>query len=42
LDGDADDVLLASDGTASAAKFTDRRIHRIVPGAGHNVPQEAP
>jgi pimeloyl-ACP methyl ester carboxylesterase len=27
---------------ASAAKFTGRRIHRIVPGAGHNVPQEEP
>jgi len=42
LDGDADGVLPASDGTASAAKFTGRRIHRVVPGAGHNVPQEAP
>jgi pimeloyl-ACP methyl ester carboxylesterase len=42
LDGDADGVLPASDGSASAAKFTGRRIHRIVPGAGHNVPQEAP
>jgi pimeloyl-ACP methyl ester carboxylesterase len=42
LDGDADGVLAASDGRASAAKFTGRRIHRIVPGAGHNVPQEAP
>jgi pimeloyl-ACP methyl ester carboxylesterase len=42
LDGDADGVLAASDGSASAAKFTGRRIHRIVPGAGHNVPQEAP
>jgi pimeloyl-ACP methyl ester carboxylesterase len=42
LDGDADGVVPASDGSASAAKFTDRRIHRIVPGAGHNLPQEAP
>jgi pimeloyl-ACP methyl ester carboxylesterase len=42
LDGDADGVLPASDGSASAAKFTGRRIHRIVPGAGHNVPQETP
>src|SRR5258708_4632965 len=41
LDGDADGVLPASDGRASAAKFTGRRIHRVVPGAGHNVPQEA-
>lgn len=42
LDGDRDGVLPASDGRASAARFTSRRIHRIVPGAGHNVPQEAP
>jgi pimeloyl-ACP methyl ester carboxylesterase len=42
LDGDSDGVLPASDGSASAAKFTARRIHRVVPGAGHNVPQEAP
>jgi pimeloyl-ACP methyl ester carboxylesterase len=42
LDGDADGVLPVSDGSASAGKFTGRRIHRIVPGAGHNVPQEAP
>jgi len=42
LDGDKDGVLPAGDGRASAAKFTARRIHRVVPGAGHNVPQEAP
>ena len=42
LDGDADGVLPASDGRASASKFTGRRVHRIVPGAGHNLPQEAP
>jgi pimeloyl-ACP methyl ester carboxylesterase len=42
LDGDKDGVLPASDGRASAAKFTGRRVHRVVPGAGHNVPQEAP
>jgi pimeloyl-ACP methyl ester carboxylesterase len=42
LDGDADGVLPASDGKASAKKFTGRRIHRVVPGAGHNLPQEAP
>jgi pimeloyl-ACP methyl ester carboxylesterase len=42
LDGDADGILAASDGRASAQKFTGRRIHRVVPGAGHNVPQEAP
>ena len=27
---------------ASAAKFTGRRAHRVVPRAGHNLPQEAP
>ncbi len=42
LDGDSDGVLPAGDGRASAVKFTGRRVHRIVPGAGHNVPQEAP
>jgi pimeloyl-ACP methyl ester carboxylesterase len=42
LDGDADGVLPASDGRASAAKFTGRRIHRVVKGAGHNLSQEAP
>jgi len=42
LDGDKDGVLPAGDGSASASKFTGRRIHRVVPGAGHNVPQEAP
>jgi pimeloyl-ACP methyl ester carboxylesterase len=42
LDGDADGVLPASDGRASASKFTGRRVHRVVQGAGHNVPQEAP
>jgi pimeloyl-ACP methyl ester carboxylesterase len=42
LDGDADGVLPAGDGSASAAKFSGRRVHRVVPGAGHNVPQERP
>ena len=42
LDGDADGVVPASDGRGSAAKFTGRRIHRVVQGAGHNLPQEAP
>jgi pimeloyl-ACP methyl ester carboxylesterase len=32
----------ATDGTASAAHFTGPRTHRQVPGAGHNLPQEAP
>ena len=42
LDGDADGVAPASDGSASAAKFTGRRSHRVIPQAGHNLPQEAP
>lgn len=42
LDGDSDGVAMATDGTAYANKFTGRRTHRIVQGAGHNLPQEAP
>ena len=42
LDGEADGVAPATDGSASAAKFTGRRVHRVIPRAGHNLPQEAP
>jgi pimeloyl-ACP methyl ester carboxylesterase len=42
LDGDADGVAPATDGSASATKFSDRRAHRVIPRAGHNVPQEEP
>ena len=42
LDGAGDGVAPATDGTASAPKFTRRRAHRVVPRAGHNLPQEAP
>jgi len=42
LDGAADGVALPTDGTASAPKFTGRRIHRVIPRAGHNLPQEEP
>ena len=42
LDGDSDGVAPASDGTSHARKFSGRRTHRIVKGAGHNLPQEAP
>ena len=42
LDGDKDGVLPASDGRASASKFTGRRVHHVLRGAGHHVPQEAP
>jgi pimeloyl-ACP methyl ester carboxylesterase len=42
LDGDADGVVPATDGSASAAKFSGARVHRVIPRAGHNLPQEAP
>ncbi|WP_024517770.1 alpha/beta hydrolase [Bradyrhizobium sp. Tv2a-2] len=42
LDGDADGVAPVTDGTAQAAKFTGPRRHRVVPHAGHNLPQEEP
>jgi pimeloyl-ACP methyl ester carboxylesterase len=42
LDGMADGVIPATDGRASAARFSGARIHRQIPNAGHNLPQEAP
>jgi pimeloyl-ACP methyl ester carboxylesterase len=42
LGGDSDGVVPAMDGTAYAGKFSGRRTHRIVEGAGHNLPQETP
>lgn len=42
LDGTADGVVPATDGKSSATRFTGTRIHRQIPGAGHNLPQEAP
>ncbi len=42
LDGEDDGVVPATDGTASAHRFSGGRVHRKVPGAGHNLPQEAP
>jgi pimeloyl-ACP methyl ester carboxylesterase len=42
LDGDADGVAAATDGTAQAARFAARRAHRVIAGAGHNLPQEEP
>ncbi|WP_425267428.1 alpha/beta fold hydrolase [Cupriavidus lacunae] len=42
LDGTADGVVPATDGQASAARFTGPRTHRQIPGVGHNLPQEAP
>jgi pimeloyl-ACP methyl ester carboxylesterase len=42
LDGEADGVAPATDGTRSAVKFSGRRTHRVIPRAGHNLPQEEP
>jgi pimeloyl-ACP methyl ester carboxylesterase len=42
LDGDADGVVPATDGTSTAAKFTGGREHRVIPNIGHNLPQEDP
>jgi pimeloyl-ACP methyl ester carboxylesterase len=42
LDGDADGVARATDGTAQANRFSGRRVHRVIPRAGHNLPQEEP
>jgi pimeloyl-ACP methyl ester carboxylesterase len=42
LDGKADGVVPATDGTSSAAKFTGSRSHRVVDDVGHNLPEEAP
>jgi len=42
LDGEGDGVARPTDGSAHAAKFTDRRAHRVIPRAGHNLPQEEP
>lgn len=42
LDGSADGVVPATDGRAAAARFSGERQHRIVPDAGHNLPQENP
>jgi pimeloyl-ACP methyl ester carboxylesterase len=42
LDGAADGIFPASDGTTFAAKFTGRRSHHVIPRAGHNLPQEDP
>ncbi|GAA0433853.1 alpha/beta hydrolase [Leifsonia naganoensis] len=42
LDGTADGNFPATDGSASAAHFTGPRMHRLVEGAGHNLPRERP
>lgn len=42
IDGKADGVVPATDGRSSAPKFSARRAHRVIEGAGHNLPEEAP
>jgi pimeloyl-ACP methyl ester carboxylesterase len=42
LDGQANGIIPATDGSASAAKFTAKRVHRQVPNAGHNLPRQTP
>jgi pimeloyl-ACP methyl ester carboxylesterase len=42
FDGADDGVRSPSQAAASAHKFTGGRSHRVVPGVGHNMPQEVP
>ncbi|MFC5430520.1 alpha/beta fold hydrolase [Paraburkholderia denitrificans] len=42
LEGDADGVVLPGERPADATCFTGRHQNRVVPNAGHNLPQEAP
>lgn len=42
LDGDSDGVAPATDGAGYAARFSGKYSHKIIRGAGHNLPQEAP
>lgn len=42
LDGAADGNFPATDGTGYATHFTGAHAHHVVPGAGHNLPHEAP
>jgi pimeloyl-ACP methyl ester carboxylesterase len=42
FDGIDDGVRPPADASAHAARFSGPRSHRLVPGAGHNLPQEAP
>jgi pimeloyl-ACP methyl ester carboxylesterase len=41
MDGKADGVIPANDGKSSALKFNGSRSHRVIEGAGHNLPEEA-
>lgn len=42
FDGIDDGVRPPADASAHAQRFSGPRSHRLVPGAGHNLPQEAP
>ena len=42
FDGIDDGVRGPADASVHAAQFTGPRWHRLVPGVGHNMPQEAP
>ncbi|HJU14993.1 MAG TPA: alpha/beta hydrolase [Stellaceae bacterium] len=42
LDGDADGVTRIGGAAGHKSRFTGRHEHRVVAGAGHNLPQEAP
>ena len=42
FDGADDGVRPPADASRHASRFTGPRSHRIVPGAGHNLPQEMP
>jgi pimeloyl-ACP methyl ester carboxylesterase len=42
FDGADDGVRAPADAAHDAQRFTGPRSHRVVPGVGHNMPQEAP
>ncbi|MGX9935730.1 alpha/beta fold hydrolase [Advenella kashmirensis] len=42
LEGDADGVTPVAGRQADPSRFTGRHENRIIPNAGHNLPQEAP
>lgn len=42
FDGEDDGVRPPADAAQHASRFAGPRSHRIVPGAGHNLPQEKP
>src|SRR6202051_4842368 len=42
MDGDGDGVAAATDGAAQAPRVSDRPIHRVIPRAGHKLPEGEP